>query len=131
MSPSPGVVALVVLKPANPRLAKSAGPVRAANVRAHQPDSERAEILRRTFAEMGFQVGPLVGTSFSIEGARTLFETRFGVRLEIADQQPARVADRDDGALLPLSRLPEKLRREVEAITFGEPMSFGPGGGFS
>jgi hypothetical protein len=42
------------------------------------PDAAGAAAARNYFAELGFEVGPLVGVSFSIDGNRTLFESTFG-----------------------------------------------------
>jgi hypothetical protein len=94
---------------------------------AHDAGStiERAQ---RALAGLGFEIGYLVGNSFSITGTAADFRDAFGVAL----------AQRPDGGVtvdgakcpqsgLPLQGLPDSLRPLVQAALFSEPPAFGPG----
>ena len=74
------------------------------------------EPLRRWFAEQGFEVGPQVGISFSIEAPRPHLTEHF--------------QDFDDaegtGAELSLDTLPQELRPAVRAVVSEPPPEFGP-----
>lgn len=89
----------------------------AATIGREAPDPEVAERARHFFAEQDFEVGPLVGVSFSIVAPRQrmvhLFEG-FG-RLEGSGQE------------LPLDALPPGIRGMLHAVTTEAPPDFGPG----
>jgi hypothetical protein len=76
------------------------------------------------FAAAGFQIGPLVGISFSIAGPVEHFEEFFKVRAEQQGPQPFSVNE------LPLSALNPALREHIETVLFTRPPDFGPGGHF-
>jgi hypothetical protein len=74
------------------------------------------EPVRRWFAEQGFEVGPQVGISFSIEAPRPHLTERF------QDFEQAE----GSGAELGLETLPEDLRPAVRAVVSESPPDFGP-----
>jgi hypothetical protein len=115
MSEQPAA-ALVVLRPAGGGDV-TGEPITAATVREHQPDPQAAERARRAFADAGFEVGPLVGISFSIAGPRRLLESRFPGFDELEGT----------GAELPLDRLPADTADAVAAVVSEKPPDFGPG----
>lgn len=94
-----------------------------------RPSAESADRALRAFKALGFETGPCVGNSFSIEGSRVLFKTHFDVRLR----------PRADGGMdfegptgtapgsLPLQGLPATLQQQLQAVLFTEPPAFGPG----
>jgi hypothetical protein len=73
-------------------------------------DAAAAAIVQAYFRDLGFDVGPLVGVSFSIDGDRSLFESTFG----------------SVGGALDLAPLPGSIREQLLAVTFTEPPTFGP-----
>lgn len=80
------------------------------------PEPEPAGRARRFFADRGFEVGPLVGISFSIVAPRQQMERRFEGFERLAGS----------GEELPLDSLPPEIRRTVRAVTTEEPPDFGP-----
>jgi hypothetical protein len=74
------------------------------------PDEAGVAEVQDYFRDLGFDVGPLVGVSFSIDGDRSLFESTFGSA---------------DGEL-DLAPLPSTIREQLHAVTFTEPPAFGP-----
>jgi hypothetical protein len=73
-------------------------------------DTAGPAAVRNYFSSLGFEVGPIVGVSFSIEGDRSLFESTFG----------------SDTAELDLTRLPSSISSWLSEITRTEPPTFGP-----
>lgn len=91
---------LVVLHPAggpNPE------PVTAANLADHQPDPAAAAAAQAWFAQQGYEVGPLVGTSFSITGPAAALSA------------------------FAMDALPSDVAPAVQAVTASTPLDFGPG----
>jgi len=74
------------------------------------------EPVRRWFADQGFEVGPQVGISFSIEAPRPQLTEQFG------DFEEAE----GSGAELSLDALPGDLRPAVRAVVSEAPPDFGP-----
>jgi hypothetical protein len=72
----------------------------------------------------GFEIGPLVGVSFSITGPVERFEAFFQVRAEQPGSQPFSANE------LPLSSLNPALRQHIASVLFTRPPDFGPGGSF-
>jgi hypothetical protein len=73
-------------------------------------DAAAAAAVREYFRDLGFDVGPLVGVSFSIDADRSLFESTFG----------------SVGGELDLALLPSNIREQLQTVTFTEPPAFGP-----
>jgi hypothetical protein len=97
----------------------------AAQVVLNPEGSQRAPWVTEQFKEAGFEVGPFVGTSFSISAPVRRFETFFKIRAE--QKGPMPFSDTD----LPLSALSPSLRKYVEHVLFTPPPDFGPTGHFS
>jgi hypothetical protein len=74
------------------------------------------EPVRSWFAQQGFEVGPQVGISFSIEAARPHLTEHFQ---DFAEAEGS-------GAELSLDTLPEDLRPAVKAVVSEPPPDFGP-----
>ena len=96
----------------------------AAQVVLNSSGLHRGPWVMEQFAAAGFQVGPLVGISFSIAGPVERFEEFFKVRAEQKSPQPFPVDE------LPLSGLNPALREHIETVLFTRPPDFGPGGHF-
>lgn len=69
------------------------------------------------FQEQGFDVGPRVGTSFTISGSSDVFNEALGV-------DPTSYVEIPE---LPLDRLSEDIAPHVEAVTTAPPPDFEPG----
>lgn len=121
------VSAQVILRPARPR--RSQAPVTAENVHEVLPSAQAAELARNAFERAGFEVGPLVGNSFSISGPARLFKTVLHTDLERDRRTKAIKAKGAGGSArfeLPKSAFPPDVASLIETITFTPPPDFGP-----
>jgi hypothetical protein len=90
------------------------------------PDPASARQVQDHLRSLGFEVGALIGTSFSITAPVDLFRQAFG------DAPPTGTADRhrDRAGVeprdLPTDLLPADAARVVRSITFAPPPDFGP-----
>ena len=120
--------AQVVLRPASGKRVSGKDAITAANVAEYLPAPAAAEAARRAFAGLGFQEGNVAGNSFSITAPKKTFEKVFHTKLREGDRGEVTVESKRGagGHELPLSSLPESVRRHVEAVTFTPPPDFGP-----
>ena len=102
---------LVVLRPAS-GASLPAGGLTSATLPAGAPEPQDAARVREHLAGRGFDLGPLVGISFSITGTRELAREVFG--------------DVPAVGSVSLERLPADVRRPVLAIEAEAPPDFGP-----
>ena len=99
------------------------------NIEKFTPSAETISKATSFFREKGFEVGNVVGISFSITGAAALFEEVLKVTVIIDDNNGTGFA-RSDGSKTAtlegtaLKYLPDGL---VSTITFPAPLDFGPG----
>ena len=93
-----------------------------------RPDVDAAKAIAREFAARGFEVGSLVGNSFSITGPAQLFERTFGTKLRRSKRAGVQVQAEGAalGEELPLTRLEPAARSWIAAVTFTPPPEFGP-----
>lgn len=79
------------------------------------------------FRQAGFEVGTLVGDTFSITAPRQLFEKVFHTSLvERAGSIVTKGHAAADPTALPTKGLTEDLRKRVAVASFSAPLSFGP-----
>ena len=83
---------------------------------------QQAPWVMEQFRAAGFEIGPLVGVSFSIAGPVERFEEFFRVRAEQPGPQPFPANE------LPLSSLNPTLRQYIASVLFTRPPDFGPAG---
>ena len=122
------VSAQVILKPASGGAGLESREITSDILPDLVPSAEVTAGTMRFFGSVGFEVGPMVGVSYSISGTVRQFEQTFGIRLrEGADgrieclSEGGEVSDR-----LPLDGLPVGDREGIEAVVFGAPPDFGP-----
>jgi hypothetical protein len=116
------ISAQVILK-AKSGLMPQAESMTAENLEDFMPDESLASQTRAHFENLGFEVGELIGNSFSISAPRKIFEQHFKARIQNTKQH----ASLNDGNLeLPISALPDEIRESVNAISFSTPPAFGP-----
>ncbi len=98
------------------------------NIRDFLPEPSEAASVRATFDALGFQVGPLVGNCFSVEGPAVRFEQVFHATLQRGEDGAPRAVDPSVGPQLELSvhGLPAPLRKAIAAVTFTPPPDFEP-----
>ena len=96
------------------------------------PSPEDAEAATLRFRELGFEIGPLVGISFSITALASKFEETFGVKLRVDDRGAVARAGSEPppgGLELPAQTLPPELAKLVVTVTFAPPAElYGPSG---
>lgn len=111
----PMISAQVMLKPSSGKMPPDAE-ITAANIERLKPAPEAVLLVRQSVERAGFEVGPIVGLTFSITARRSLFDQFFGT--ELTGRVPGNI---------PLDRLPVNVRRAVVAIVVPPPPEFGPG----
>lgn len=118
----------VVLRPASGRQIGLEMPITAENVSQYAPSQEAVQETSRVFRSLGFEVGSMVGISFSITATVREFTDIFKVHLRRTDRGGIECIS-DDGASrleLPIANLTEDLARHLHAVTFTPPPDFGP-----
>ncbi|MEE1619874.1 hypothetical protein ACQ7DA_00545 [Zafaria sp. J156] len=110
-------MALVLLR--SPGGLPGAAAAVAGRLERHLPEPGAAERAASALAEAGFEVGPVVGISFSIAGPPELFRARLGI-----DPVPSAGGawTAAGGAEVPGGELPAALAGDVEAVVFEEPV---------
>jgi hypothetical protein len=108
--------ALVVLRSPETGSAAEEEQITASTIAAMSPDKAVAEHARRFFAGQGFELGPLIGISFSITAPAEQMERQFEGFERLAG----------GGGELPLGGLPPEVRQSVRAVTVEAPPDFGP-----
>jgi hypothetical protein len=118
--------AQVVLHPASGKLT-GGEQITSENVERFLPSPEAVAEASGFFRGAGFEVGDIVGTSFSIVGSPAEFERTFGERPERSVERGVDTVRLERGGLeLDLGRLPGSVRRHLQAVTFTPPPDFGP-----
>ncbi len=119
--------AQVILRSASGKVIDGATSITSQNVREFAPSDESVVRAAEAFAAAGFDVGAMVGISFSISAPVGRFEQVFKTRLR--QERGGLEAIQDDGSgsyELPLHGLPESLASLVVAVAFTPPPDFGP-----
>ncbi len=118
------ISAQVMLLPAS---GKKIGPdtqITEKNIEEFAPPPEAYHIASEAFRSIGFEIGPLVGVSFSITASARTFENMFKADLQRSEMGGIECSG---GALeLPLDHLPDNTSKIIQTVTFTEPPDFGP-----
>jgi subtilase family serine protease len=117
------ISAQVSLKPKSGKMPHSEN-ITSENLGSFLPDATRANQARAHFESLGFEVGALVGNSFSITAPRKNFEQHFHTKILRNNQ----FASLENGSLeLPIADLPAEVKTTINAVSFSKPPDFGPG----
>jgi hypothetical protein len=122
------VSAQVVLRAASGRSPDRQTPITSANIQDFLPSTEIAASAKDAFTVAGFEVGPLVGSSFPITAPAGTFEKMFKTHLR-RNRLGGIEAMQDNGSWgeeVPLEGLRKALSRNLVAVTFTRPPDFGP-----
>lgn len=122
------ISAQVVLKSASGKPFEGTTVITSANIRDFLPSAETVAKVTEAFTAAGFDVGPMVGNSFSITAPVSTFEKVFRAQLR-RQENGGVVAVKDDDSSsyeLPLAGLPQSLTELIEVVTFTPPPDFGP-----
>lgn len=125
---TPLISAIVVLHSKSGKQASGSAVITAETLQEYQPDPASVLQAQTQFHTLGFQVSPLVGISFSITAAQSVFERTFRVTLQRNERGGVEVVNknRSAGYELPLNKLPRELQGLISAVTFSPPPDFGP-----
>ena len=118
------ISAQVIVRSASGKPIDGSVPITSENVSDYAPASDDVQAAQSAFRETGFEVGPLVGISFSIAAPLTRFEKTFGTKLRVDERGAvARVeSDAPGGGLeLPLAQLPRHLADRLVTVAFSPP----------
>lgn len=128
----PSVSAQVLLRSASGRTLDGDVAITSANVGDYAPAPEAVLLAQRALREAGFEVGAMIGISFSIAAPARHFEDVFGVPLRVGHDGGVHRQDVDVSGgselELPLRPLPPEVRAVVSAITFTPPAELFSGG---
>ncbi len=106
---------------------KKIGPdtqITAENISEFAPPPDAYLIASGDFRSIGFEIGPLVGATFSITAPADTFKNMFKADLQRSVKGGI---ERIGGDLeLPLDHLPDNTRKIIQTVTFIEPPDFGP-----
>jgi hypothetical protein len=122
------ISALVLLRPAHGKPLRELPPPTSSNLEEYLPSASDAERALRSFHNAGFQVGPLIGISFSIAAPASKFESYFRTKLARTEHRGVMTAHTGSkgGYELPLDALPSEAAEVIEAITFEPPREYSP-----
>ncbi len=122
------VSAQVILRPASGKPIDGRAIITAENVDQFAPERGAADAAAETFRAQGFDVGPVVGVSFSIAGTVGIFESFFGLLLRSGKDRTVEfvVGEKVLAKELSGEKLPEGVRDCVQAVAFSPPPDFGP-----
>lgn len=103
--------------------------ITAENIADYSPSPDTVAAAAAGFKKAGFEIGNMVGNSFSITATKSTFEKFFKIKLKADDRGGLMVAGAKDAPAsyeLPLKALPKDLLQFVAAVTLSPPPDFGP-----
>ncbi len=118
------ISAQVILLPASGMKIGPDTKITAENIEKFALPSDAYHIASSTFRLIGFEIGPLVGVSFSITAPVGTFEEMFKAGLQ--PSLKGGIECIGGGLQFPLGPLPDNARRVIQTVTFTEPPDFGP-----
>lgn len=115
--------AQVILQSASGRAIRGDTAITSENIAEFVPAPEAVARCQSAFRSAGFEIGNMVGVSFSITGTVDTFESYFQIRLRPADSGGFEAVDSNGEASreLPLGALPPALGTLIVAVTFESP----------
>ena len=122
------VSAIVVLRPADGREIGGSELITAENVKEYLPDPIVADTVMDFFRSQNFEVEAAYASSFSIVGAKSLFDEFFGskMRVEASDGVVRSLTTADGDLKLSMERIPEEMVGSLVSIELQPPPDFGP-----
>jgi len=128
LQPQQIIAAQVVLRAASGKSPSGHAIITAENLKEFAPSEEAVARAKAAFSGAGFEVGPLVGNSFSITAPVGTFENVFKTELRRQEHGGIEsVREHSSTSLeLPLGALPPSVATLVAAVTFTPPPDFGP-----
>lgn len=122
------VSAQVILRPASGKAIDDRSVISADNLAEFAPSPSAVSSVTAGFRSKGFEIGPVVGVSFSVTGTIRAFEKFFGMRIRLGRDRAYEFVAKNKtvGHELSGENLPAVLREFVHAVAFPLPPDFGP-----
>ena len=98
--------------------------ITAENIEDFSPPTDAYPVVSNLFRSKDFEVGPLVGPTFSITASVNKFEALFKVDLQRGEKDAIECVG--GGLEILLDNLPADARKIIQTVTFSEPPDFGP-----
>jgi hypothetical protein len=105
-------------------------PATAATIASIMPPAQVISAITEEFRRRGFEIGPVVGTSFSISASPRTFEATFHTRLPRDENGRLDLNPAGQGYELPLAQIPHDISKNIQAVVFTPPPDFGPTGSY-
>ena len=118
------ISAQVILLSASGRKLDSDRLITAENLEDFAPPPDAYSTASNVFELQGFEVGSLVGPTFSITATVSAFESMFKTELQLSENGAIECVG--GGLEIQLEHLPEEARGIIQTVTFTEPPDFGP-----
>lgn len=92
------------------------------------PDEKTISEFLMIFRKNGFEVGEVIGISFSITGSQDTFEKFLGMQVMVEEDGSCVFVSNENSRYSELKNelLPEVIREGVQSIAFTRPPDFGP-----
>lgn len=119
--------AQVILHPASGKRSLSPEQITSENVAEIMPSDEDLKKAKQYFSGEGFEVDAGFANSFSISGDKKLFEKTFETEITKDENNAVKSKSDAETSELPAGKLPNDVKKIVEAVTFTEPPDYGPG----
>jgi subtilase family serine protease len=122
------ISAQVVLRSASGKAFDGHTPITSETIDEFRPSTETVEETTSAFTSAGFDIGAMVGISFSITGSVVTFEKVFETKLTYHNKKgiQAMLTDGSFSSELPLTEIAESIASLIVTVTFMPPPDFGP-----
>lgn len=122
------ISAQVILRPSSGKEIGSNTIITSENIQDFQPSQSITAMVLNKFEQYGFQVGQMVGNSFSITAPASSFQKLFHMQMQKGSSGEIEIKQ-EDGSWdykLSVDSLPQEIADKIIAITFTPPPAFGP-----
>jgi hypothetical protein len=122
------ISALVLLRSAGGKEIDSSEAISANNLAEFAPSPTIVASASEIFRARGFEVGPMVGVSFSVTGRLRTFEEFLGMQIQLGKDGAYEFVSKNKtiGHELSSAELPEELHKFVAVVAFPLPFEFFP-----
>ncbi len=118
----------VILQPSSKIVINGESLITSNNIVGYAPPPDAYALAKNIFISLFFEVGPLVGISFSITAKDSVFRKIFNVSFQKDYKGGIQCVknDKSQSKKLPLDHLPDELIEVIQSITCTESLDFGP-----
>lgn len=118
----------VVLKPSTDMVIDGETQITSNNIEDYLPPPNAYALASNILTSLSFEVGPLVGISFSITAKASVFRETFKVGFQ-KDSKGGIQCVKKNGEIsrqLPIEHLPKEIIEMIQFVVCAEPLDFGP-----